>query len=155
MSLPDVESLRQIFGYCPKNGDLVQLTGKRAGSILGSPNRNGYLRVKVRNRWVMVHKVIWALHHGEWPADGFLVDHKNRKRTDNRPRNLRLASHAQNAWNRAGDGVSFDSASGKWRARVQADGKRTHLGRFPTKRAALAAVKAALPSLQPEFGRTV
>jgi hypothetical protein len=153
VSLPDVESLRQIFGYCPRNGDLVRVSGKRAGEIVGAPNRNGYLRVWHKGRSLMVHIVIWALHRGEWPPEGFLVDHKNRKRTDNRPRNLRLASHAENSWNRAGDGVSWDAASGKWRARIQANGKRKHLGRFKTKGAALAAVKAALPEMQPKFGR--
>lgn len=150
--LPDVKSLRQLFAYS-KAGELVRVSGPRAGEIVGKPNRNGYLRVVVCGRSLMVYIIIWALSKGHWPPAGYLVDHRNRNRTDNRPRNLRLASHAENAWNREGDGVSFCKRSGKYRARVQANGRRVHLGYFTTKAAARAAYKAALPQMQPKFGR--
>jgi len=67
------------------------------------------------------------------------VDHKDRNATlDNREENLRIATHAQNqrnvgpnVRNRSGfKGVSWDKAAGKWRTRIQFNGKQIHLGLF-------------------------
>lgn len=109
---------------------------------------------------------------GKWPAqtklylhrlllkepDGF-VDHVNGDRLDNRRRNLRLASNAQNqhnaklsSRNKSGfKGVSWDR--GSWRGYVCANGKNHLVGRFETAEEADAAVRAARVALHGEFAR--
>lgn len=71
-----------------------------------------------------------------------MVDHINRKPWDNRRSNLRTVTHQQNRLNA---GVSRNNTTGysgvyrigkKFYARVRLDGRYTHLGIFPSARAA-------------------
>jgi hypothetical protein len=71
------------------------------------------------------------------PPDGILVDHKNHNGLDNRKRNLRFCTIAQNAQNKrkmrrkcmsAYKGVSWND--GKWVAHIGARRTRAYLGRF-------------------------
>src|SRR5687767_7981216 len=67
-----------------------------------------------------------------------LVDHINGDGLDNRKKNLRLATNAQNAWNRGKTrnnttgykGVHRQSGRRKVRARITVNGKPIHLGWF-------------------------
>ena len=64
------------------------------------------------------HRVIWAMHYGEWPDQ---VDHINHDKADNRIENLRTVTHSENARNRKLNknntsghaGVTWRSAGGK------------------------------------------
>lgn len=66
------------------------------------------------------------------------IDHENRNGLDNRRKNLRLATHAQNRRNVGSygnhssgvAGVSWDSRRSKWAAYIKVDGKAHYLGRF-------------------------
>lgn len=68
------------------------------------------------------------------------VDHKNRNGLDCRKLNLRVATDAQNTWNRGPHrgsesglkGVCRNSNGGKWCAYIYLKGKRLHLGSFPS-----------------------
>ncbi len=73
------------------------------------------------------------------PPDGRVVDHKNHEGLDNRKVNLRPATRAQNAWNSINlpkngsskyRGVKYSKANGKFRAAINVNGKRIHLGYF-------------------------
>ena len=72
------------------------------------------------------------------------VDHRNRNGLDNRRRNLRTASNVQNCanspkrkQNTSGfKGVYFCTKTNRWRARLETQGVRYHIGRFDTPRAA-------------------
>jgi len=75
------------------------------------------------------------------PPPGYCIDHINRNGLDNRRSNLRLATHAQNAWNtrpRFGSskfkGICFDKQKRKWRAAIGHNNKRTYLGYFSSER---------------------
>ncbi|MHC4575242.1 MAG: HNH endonuclease [Planctomycetota bacterium] len=68
---------------------------------------------------------------------GMLPDHINRNGLDNRKANLRLATPAQNIWNRRKfnapsrsnfKGVDWVQKQKKWRARILVHGKRIYLG---------------------------
>ena len=73
----------------------------------------------------------------EYP-ENMVVDHINGNKLDNRKSNLRICTDQQNKMNHktysnnsAGyPGVSWHKKSGKWRARIQVQGKDIHLGFF-------------------------
>lgn len=75
------------------------------------------------------------------------VDHRNRKRYDNRKENLRCCSRAENIRNRglcsantSGIiGVSFDKRRNKWTASITINSKKLFIGRFESKEAAILA----------------
>jgi len=90
------------------------------------------------------------------------VDHVNRNGLDNRRSNLRPATAAQNQMNR---GIPRNNTTGfkgvyrdrlnrlKWRARIQADGRRIGLGTFATPLEAALAYDAAALHYYAEFAR--
>jgi hypothetical protein len=87
------------------------------------------------------------------------ADHANGNGLDNRDRNLRKASAAQQV---ANQGLRSDNTSGyrgvvwnkgKWLARLKVDGKQRYLGRFDTPEAAARAWNAAASAQWPGFAR--
>lgn len=145
---PTQDRLKELFLYCPETGILSRRVRRgpvAAGRLAGSMNGDGYLQVMVDGRIYLVHHVVWAYETGKWPRDQ--IDHINRSRADNRVVNLREVSAADNMKNRNRQrnntsgviGVNF--GNGKWRAEINADGKRHYLGSFADKRRA-AAVRA-------------
>ena len=93
--------------------------------------------------------------------DGLEVDHINMNPLDNRRENLRVATHKQNTFNtnkhsnnKSGfKGVSFDKNAQKFRAKINIDGKRKHLGYFATAVAAYECYKRAAIQHHGEFAR--
>ena len=75
------------------------------------------------------------------------VDHKNRKRYDNRKNNLRCCSYAENNRNRGLRstnssgviGVSFDKRRKKWTASITFNSRKIFIGRFENKEDAIMA----------------
>lgn len=94
---------------------------------------------------------------------GVEVDHRDSNGLDNRRRNIRLASHAENNWNkgvqannRSGlKGIWFHAASRKWRASIQTSGRTTDLGLHSTKEEAHAAYTLAAIQLHGTFARSI
>lgn len=95
----------------------------------------GYYRI------VRFHRIVMHAKSGQY------VDHRNRKRNDNRKRNLKCCCFAENnrnrglyATNKSGcAGVFFDKERNKWTANIMFNGKRLYLGRFETKEQAISA----------------
>ncbi|MBW8041200.1 MAG: endonuclease [Planctomycetes bacterium] len=88
---------------------------------------------KGRQKHIAMHRVIM----NAW--DGQFIDHINHNGLDNRKANLRLASMAQNSWNKRKQrgkhsskykGVSWFARAKKWQARIQANGTKIFLGNF-------------------------
>ena len=63
--------------------------GKRAGSVSGR-----YRMVGIDKQYLLEHRVIWYLHHGE-PGD-MMVDHIDGDCFNNRIENLQLVTNQQN-----------------------------------------------------------
>lgn len=87
--------------------------------------------------------------------DGFVRDHKNRNRLDNRRSNLRHRTISQNGLNASlakhnssgVAGVSFHSPSRKWRARIMVN-RKEKAAYFDTKKGAIAARSRMLRKAQ-------
>lgn len=92
-------------------------------------------------RIVRFHRIVMHAAPDEY------VDHKNRKRYDNRKNNLRCCSYAENnrnrglrSTNRSGIiGVSFDKRRNKWAASITFNNKKIFIGRFESKEDAILA----------------
>lgn len=117
---------------------------------------DGYAAGFVNGKRTLVHRVILGIE------DDRLGDHANLDRLDNRRSNLRIATRAQNGWNRQKrtdntsgfKGVYFCRATKRWRAEIRANRVAHKLGRFDTPvQAALAYDRAAI-RLHGEFART-
>lgn len=92
---------------------------------------------------------------------GYVIDHINGNKFDNRICNLRLATIKENNANRSSKtgsssiykGVSFDSSRGKWISSIQIDGKTKHIGRFDNEREAAVAYDLESFKVYGEFAR--
>lgn len=82
---------------------------------------------------------------------GFIVDHINRNKADNRKSNLRICTYMQNSWNRSRNIGATKVRSGKWVATIRVNGNRLHLGTFDTESEAVQAKKVALKKYYGEF----
>jgi len=84
-----------------------------------------------RCKWVSMHREMLGLKAGDKTG----IDHKSGIGIDNRRKNIRFATHLQNAWNmRRGRGSGYRGVhkNGNWyRARISVAGKRISLGYFP------------------------
>ncbi len=68
-------------------------------------------------RRVYAHRVIWALHHGEWPK---LIDHTDGDLANNRIENLRNVDQTTNMRNAC---LPSDNKSGAIGVRLMKDGR--------------------------------
>jgi hypothetical protein len=159
----DVETLRSVLRCEPETGKLYWMPrpselfpDKRSANVWNARYAgreaftaacgDGYRRGTVFYTNLKAHRVIWALVHGEWPADQ--IDHINGDPSDNRICNLRSVSNAENSRNSARPinntsgvrGVYWHQSKNKWRARI---GKNISLGYFADFDEAVAARKAA------------
>lgn len=113
----------------------AQYAGLEAFTVIG---KRGYHVGTINYKPHYKHRVLWAMHYGEWPSG--CIDHINGVKTDNRIENLRDVSHAENMRNLSMSkanktgvtGVWFDAARNKYQAYITHNKKRVRLGRFDT-----------------------
>ena len=133
--------LEKVLRYDANTGLLYWTTYiyriKKPGDLAGHQNASGYIEIRFDRKNYQGHRVAWYLHTGEDP--GILqVEHIDTNRTNNKIDNLRLASSAQNSWNKGKKtcttskykGVAFYARYRKWISQIRANGKTTHLGYF-------------------------
>ncbi len=154
MTMLTVARLKDTFWYDPVVGVFIRKTaGKGPGNYIGSipskENSSGYIRIMIDGVRYQAHRLAMFYETGVMPEDE--VDHRNRLKRDNAFLNLRQATHAQNmanqttrSSNKSGvRGVYWEKTSGKWRASINADGRRINIGKFTTKEQAASARSAA------------
>lgn len=157
----NIDRLRELFDLDTETGVLTWKVNKgpaKAGTVAGFDNGRGYLTVSVDRTLTRVHRIIFAMVHGYVPET---VDHINGVPGDNRPSNLRAATHSENSYNRRISvkntsgikGVTWDSRKGKWRARCEANGQHYYLGRHDDLGSAAAAVRAFREQVHGEYAR--
>ncbi len=137
----------EIGGGSAKVGDL-------AGSINNRSQRNPRRVLWLRKSRISAARAAYIVMGGDIP-DRALVDHVDGDTLNDRINNLRLASAAQNTWNRIGrtdiaKGVSRD-ARGQFKARILVDGKKINLGTWGTEAEAHAAYMGAAAILHGDF----
>ena len=75
----------------------------KAGAEAGGIARGLYSQVQFFGRAYQTSRVVYALFHG-MDLGGMQVDHIDRDRSNNRIKNLRLASHRENCQNKTNHG---------------------------------------------------
>jgi hypothetical protein len=157
-SRPTVEFLRECFdcrdgvlywrerpeSHFQKKADQMAFNTKSAGKKAGKLSAEGYVQLGLRVNGDAIsmagHRVVWALHYGQWPDKH--LDHINRVRTDNRIENLREATPAENARNAKSNRVHTyvsDYHHGRYVAWTNIGGQEAvHLGIFDTEAEAVA-----------------
>lgn len=160
------QRLKELVSYNPATGEFVWigmeskkacvLIGKRAGTF---HKKSGYWKICIDRRIYKAARLAWLYMTGEWPSGD--IDHEDTNRSNDTWSNLRDATNAQNHWNTKKrttntsgfKGVTWDSARGKWQARITVNYKMIHLGRFATAEEAAAAYWSAATKNFGEFAR--
>lgn len=118
--------------------------GGRADFVITSGNQKGYYRVSIDSLRFMAHRVAWLYVYGAWPEHD--IDHLDGDRGNNRIGNLRDVPNKinrQNMRKARKDSITgflgVYSHQGKYRARVQIDGRSAYDESFDTPEQAYAA----------------
>lgn len=120
----------------------------KAGSTVGSQCRGAYLGFGYQGKKYTLHRVIWELHHGLIPK-GFMIDHINQDKFDNRIENLRLAVPSENNANSSRGAIRncyWVEHAKAYQVRVQREGKFYFGGYYKN----LAEAKASAATLRKE-----
>jgi hypothetical protein len=130
--------------YLPETGEFfynkdVSCRMKK-GFIAGYKNKNGYIVIGIKGKIFQAHRLAWLFVFGVFPDKE--IDHINGIKTDNRISNLRNVSKIVNLQNIKKAfkhnlssgllGVSLVKKSGKYKSRININGKTKHLGCFDT-----------------------
>lgn len=138
----DFEFLKQfkwIASYDKKLKGYYAVRNKHIGTFNG----------KQKKKAVQMHREIMELRLNRKLDKLELIDHVNHNPLDNRYENLRIVSNRQNQQNRKDctsskfSGVYWEKQCGKWKAQIQLNGKRKHLGLFSDEREAAKAYEKA------------
>ena len=145
----------ELLEYDPQTGCLtwkVLRGGRRPGDVAGTIGeaKPGYFVRQVRVDGVVYwsHRLIWFMVTGCWPDQ---IDHQDHDPLNNEWKNLRDVTSQQNNQNRSIGinntsgfmGVFWEKNRSKWRAQIDVDGKKIHLGLFVEKSDAIIARQAA------------
>jgi len=144
--------LKEVLRYNQSTGIFIWRAHRQnpnlVGAVAGSTDAYGYRIIYVDGVPYKAHRLAFLYTEGRWPVGR--LDHKNLIKNDNRRRNLREATSAQNnshvprRANSSGfKGVDFYKATGKWRARISRNGKTFLLGYHTTPEAAARAYDKA------------
>ena len=157
---PSADRLRELFFYCKDTGVFTRRTPTErsgVGTVVGTKDGAGYLVVSVDGKVYRLHQLAVAHVTGSWPTAP--VDHKNRRKSDNRWGNLRMSSKSENGQNQVNApssnrscgvlGVSKGRSNCK--AGIRVNGRRIHLGTFATVEQAREAYLSAKRILHPAF----
>lgn len=150
--LPSQEYLRECFDYDLETGVLrwrerplhhfktaalcQSWNGRFSGRVIRAVNSAGYLNLRLRGQSLKVHRLVFCLM-GVDPV-GWMVDHINGDRLDNRWCNLRLVDAVENArnqtWHRAAGAlpVGIFAAGGSFGFRAAVAGRAVRRGGFVT-----------------------
>ena len=153
--LPPLEELKEFLDYNPDTGIFTWIKKPnrrvKVGQVAGTMTSKGYVRIQFKGIRYLAHRLAYYMYHGVDPLEN-LVDHKYGDKSNNKIKDLKLATHAQNCINRFNLnrnntsgvlGVSWCKFRKKWRVQIMVNGKKKHLGYFINKEDAIKARKEA------------
>lgn len=133
LTLPSQKELHNIFEY--SDGNLIwKNTNKIAGGISKS---TGYCQITIKGVLYLAHRLIYMWEFGSCPTN-MQIDHIDGNRSNNKIKNLRLATNNQNQHNvgkrkdntSGYKGVSFNKQRNKFYSYIRIEGKLKYLGYF-------------------------
>jgi len=146
---PRTVAMFESSGIVSAEARCKQWNNRCANKPAGWISVNGYRCLSFCGEQFLAHRAAIAIVTGEWPEHS--VDHINGVRSDNRWKNIRSVTVAENSRNQCirSDntsgcvGVSLHRQTGRWTARISALGKYKHLGLFDKFEDAVLARKSA------------
>lgn len=154
------ERLRELLTYDPATGLWrwrVNRYRVRAGNVAGTPDKDGYVHIKIDQQLHKGHRLAWFWMTGAWPDDE--IDHRDLNKANNRWKNLRPGTKTQNMRNTRVrgavplKGVYFDRRRQHFVAQITFDERHIYLGSFKTADEAHAAYAKAALEMFGEFAR--
>ena len=109
------------------------------------------MRIKFKHIDYYAHRLAYYMYHGADPLES-LVDHKYGDKSNNKIKDLRLATNSQNCSNRVNlpsnntssvIGVCWNKRLKKWQAQITVNKVQKHLGLFTNKEEAIKARREA------------
>ncbi len=126
--LPPLEVLKDRFVYDPETGIFCS---KYCDGVVGWVSKKGYVVLSYDSYGdLRANRVAWVFITGKDPGQ-FIVDHRDRDRSNNRASNLRLATQAQNGSNRK-LGKGWVKSGNLYQAVIYHRGVRLALGSYET-----------------------
>lgn len=143
--------------------ELVYEDGKlyRNGAEVGWLEQStGYRRFSYNNTKYYTHRVVWFMHHDEWPK--YVIDHTDGDKLNNKIENLRNTNQTVNQYNRkrvaynSKTGVPgvYQNKKGKFIAQAWIDKKIKYLGIFETLEEAKETRQRAVEEVHEKFNTT-
>jgi hypothetical protein len=134
------EELKRLLRYDPETGCWTRLVDGyrgvyKTGDRADTADHHGYRRIAIAGKKYYSQRLAVFYMTGAWPAKG--VDHEDLNTSNNRWKNLRAATQAQNGANqRIGKnntsgrkGICWDKPRRCWRAQICVNNKMKFLGR--------------------------
>jgi len=162
--LVDLSEISQDLEYCPETGVFrwkKHMGGRspKAGEIAGTPHIAGYTQVGYKRNIYLAHRLAWLFVHGSWPKKD--LDHINGDKKDNRIRNLRECTHAENMLNRRKQknnkvghkNICLPRGKNQYVVRIAKHGKTHCAGYYYSLEDAIKARDAALKKVCGEFAK--
>lgn len=151
--------LKSILDYNPETG-VFKWKEKCGGAFSEKDagwNDNGYIRIMIKSKAYLAHRLAWLYVYGTWPEK--FLDHINNNPSDNRIVNLREVTNAQNSFNQKRSvgntsgykGVSFHKHRQKFQANIKKNYIQYYLGLFDTAKEAHEAYCRKAKELYREF----
>lgn len=134
----DQEKVRDLFEY--RDGILYwkikPANNAEIGSVAGSIQSNGYCYISIDSKLYRRSRLVFLYHHGYIPE--YNIDHKNRRKLDDRIENLREVTQQCNSRNTGNfsnnisgvKGVSWCKRYEKWHSQIGLNKKRYNLGYY-------------------------
>lgn len=158
--IKDIQRIKEFLDYNPETGSFTWLQNRkghtRAGMSAGCNHGKGYVTIAFDGIEYLAHRLAWAMSHGSLDIN-VQIDHLNGDRADNRLKNLRAATHAENCRNskvrkHSKSGVKGVRKRGtKWHVRIRFDNKAIWVGSYETLEDAKQAYEAAAIKYFEEF----
>jgi hypothetical protein len=139
-----LEAFREFFAYNAETGDFTWKKSParkaKAGTKAGTKATNGRMYVGLHGEKLLVHRICWFLHYGEWP--NLQVSAKDGDYTNLKIDNYKLTTTAElgamAAYNRQTGasglkGVCWAKNKSKWVATITRGGKMLTIGYFDDK----------------------